>query len=107
MAFVCLCICLCALPRGVVGKDPSTTPLTQWPMIFAHDAATSYLPGGLLHQINDWTKTQPSGGFKKMLECGARAFDVRPYRASNTSDTITFHHGPIHVNKDFAEVLID
>ena len=43
--------CLCVMPTGVRGKDPSKTLLTQWPMVFAHDAATSYLKGGLLHQV--------------------------------------------------------
>ena len=60
---------------AVGAKDPSTTPINEWPMIMAHDAATTYLKGGLLHQIYDWTKTQPDGGATGLLNCGARSFD--------------------------------
>jgi hypothetical protein len=59
-------------------KDIHTTPLNEWPMIMTHDAATTYLKGGGIHQINNWTKTQPDGGPAGQLNCGARAFDWRP-----------------------------
>ena len=65
-------------------------------MVMAHDAATSYLKGGFFHQINDWAKTQGDGGFTAMLNCGSRAFDVRP---KMTSDGIHFHHGKIDISK--------
>ena len=37
-------------------KDPATTVVNEWPMIMVHDAATTYLAGGLLHQVNNWAK---------------------------------------------------
>ena len=73
-------------------------------MVMAHDAATSYLKGGFFHQINDWAKTQGDGGFTAMLNCGARAFDVRP---KMTSDGIHFHHGKIDISKNLEEVVVE
>ena len=32
--------------------DPPDTPLSAWPMIMSHDAATAYLEGGALHPAN-------------------------------------------------------
>ena len=63
---------------ALAAKDPATTVVNEWPMIMVHDAATSYLKGGTLHQINDWAKTQVDGGAQGELNCGARAFDWRP-----------------------------
>lgn len=78
----------------VAAKDPSTTMLNEWPMIQAHDAATTYLARGKLHPINAWTKTQADGGVTGMLDCGARAFDWRPRLAKGK---LIMHHGPISV----------
>jgi hypothetical protein len=56
-------------------KDVHTTPLNEWPMIMAHDAATTYLE---INGVNKWAKTQADGGPKALLDCGTRAFDWRP-----------------------------
>ena len=77
------------------GKDPATTLLNEWPIIMAHDAATTYLEGGFLHQINDWTKTQPDGGPIGLLNCGARAFDWRPL---SKDGKLMMHHGSQEVD---------
>jgi len=64
-------------------------------MIMAHDAATTYLEGGLLHPINTWAKTQADGGFAGMLGCGARAFD---FRVAMDGGELKFHHGSVTVD---------
>jgi hypothetical protein len=76
---------------------PNTSvPLNEWPMIMAHDAATTYLEGGLLHQINNWAKTQADGGMHGELVCGARAFDWRPKIADDGS--VVMHHGAVTIS---------
>ena len=81
-------------------KNPSTTLLNQWPMVAAHDAATSYLSSNV---INKWAKTQPEGGIRKMLECGARFFDWRPKLLKNGE--LVMHHSAIVVNYPMSKVL--
>ena len=81
-------------------KDPQSTIISQWPMIAAHDAATSYLKPGL---VNQWAKTQSSGGISAMLNCGARFFDWRPKLKSDGS--LIMHHGPINVDYQMSKVL--
>ena len=51
----------------VQSKNANITLLTEWPMIMAHDAATTYLPSGL---INDFTKTQQDGGISDLVILG-------------------------------------
>ena len=46
--------------------------------------------------VNDWAITQ-STGFSGQLECGARAFDVRPYQKDDGS--IIMHHGDVKVGR--------
>ena len=83
---VLLC-CFVLYPSAYGNKDPSKTPMNEWPMIQAHDAATTYLKPGL---INRWAKTQQSGGISGMLECGARSFDWRPHLSKDGS--LVMHH---------------
>lgn len=87
----------------VVGKNTSTTFLNEWPMIMAHDAATTYLKGGFFHQINDWTKTQQDGGAAGLLQCGTRSFDWRPRVKSDGS--VVMHHGDITVDHPMSDSL--
>lgn len=92
---------------GLLTRAAATKPFNQHAMIMAHDAATSYLEGGLLHQINQWTKTQADGGFTGMLNCGARAFD---FRAKMDDGKLIFHHGPIsvpHAVSDALDEIVD
>lgn len=95
---------LCWL-HAAAAIDPSTTVLNKWPMIMAHDSATTYLKGGLFHQINQWTKTQADGGFAHTLDCGARAFDFRPGPKDASTGQIYLHHGPIKVQKEAGSIL--
>jgi hypothetical protein len=71
-------------------------------MIMVHDAATTYLEGGILHQVNNWAKTQPDGGPSALLGCGARAFDWRP-KAVNGK--IVMHHGSVTVDHPMSDSL--
>ena len=88
LAVTCLFATLrSACPR----KDPQSTLINKWPMLMAHDAATTFLEEGLLHPIGNWAKTQPSGGLPRLLECGARIFDWRPMLLLN--GTVAMHHG--------------
>jgi len=84
------------------GAEARATPFNQHAMIMAHDAATTYLDGGLLHPINNWAKTQQDGGFKGMLECGARAFD---FRSELKEGKLIFHHGSVSVDHPVDDAL--
>ncbi len=77
-------------------KNPFTTPLDAWPMLMAHDAATTYLEQHAIDPVASWTKTQPDGGLAGLFGCGARAFDWRPMLLRNGS--LAMHHGPVVVN---------
>jgi hypothetical protein len=85
-------------------KDVTTTPLNEWPMIMVHDAATTYLGGGVFHPINNWAKTQPSGGPSALMDCGARSFDWRP---AVINGKIQMHHASINVPTDMSKALDD
>jgi len=97
----CFILFLCVLQTHA--KSPATTVLNQWPMVMVHDAATSYLEGGLVHQINDWAKTQPDGGAQGELNCGARAFDWRP--SVQSDGTVKMHHGGVTIDHPMADSL--
>lgn len=62
-------------------------------MIMAHDAASTYLSESGI--IKPWAKTQPSGGANGLLNCGARAFDWRPFLQPD--GTIYAYHGDITI----------
>lgn len=99
-----LVLLLCVWHETIaVTPDPQTTPFNQWPMIMAHDSATTYLEGGAWHQINQWTKTQSGGSFSALLECGARSFDFRPKLKSDGS--LIMHHGPVDVDHPMGDAL--
>ena len=82
-------------------RNATTTRMNEWPMIMAHDAATTYLPSTGL--VNPWTKTQPDGGTAGLLNCGARAFDWRPSLQADGS--LVMHHGSITVKYDMSKAI--
>jgi len=92
------------LAAGVAAAalSPGETPLAEWPMIMAHDSATTYLEAGLL---NRWGKTQPSGGFTRLLDCGARAFDFRPGPVDNDTGRVLAHHARYLVHHEVSAML--
>lgn len=63
--------------------------LNEYPFLMAHDAGSGYLNRS--HVVADWTMTQ-SVGLAGQLECGARAFDYRPYYEDST---LYVHHGGV------------
>ena len=99
---VCICFVIIIINNCFSKKQPNVTVLKQWPMLGAHDAATTYLPEGL---INRWAKTQPSGGIKQLLDCGVRFFDWRPKLLSNGN--LIMHHSAIDVKYPMSKVLDD
>jgi len=81
----------------------SSTLLSEFPLLMAHDAATSYL--SLSGELAWWTAAQPRGGFGTLLDCGARALDVRT--RIGRSGRVIMHHGPIEVDTDLSVALSD
>jgi hypothetical protein len=65
--------------------------------------ATTYLNGGGLHPINQWAKTQPDGGLKGLLECGARSFDFRP--GPLVDGKVYAHHGSVTIKKEVSQMF--
>lgn len=98
-----LCVLVCT-QATVFGKDVHTTQLNEWPMLMVHNAATTYLRGGILHPINNWAKTQPDGGISGLLDCGARAIDWRPIVVDGT---LKMHHGSVTVDHTMSDALTE
>ena len=78
-----------------------STLLTHMPMVMAHDAGSGYLEPGL---VNSWARTQ-SGGFTAQLDCGARAFDARPYLSKRRG--LVWHHGGVTVPQALEQSLTE
>lgn len=83
-------------------------PLNQWPMLMAHDAATAYAHGDTCSPhtpVNNWAVTQARGGWTRLLGCGARAFDLRPYLKKNGD--LVMHHGSVVFDSAMKEAVED
>eukprot|EP00958_Prasinococcus_capsulatus_P022837 scaffold3275_cov385-Prasinococcus_capsulatus_cf.AAC.8 len=103
-----LALVLFASVAGLVGcaeRDCSrklhNLPLNQWPLLECHDAATTYLTGE--ESVVAWTRTQPPGGIRKLLACGARALDWRPKVAWD--GRLIMHHGDIDIDYDMEDAM--
>ena len=77
----------------------TSTPFNEHKMVMVHDAATTYLDPGI---VNNWAKTQDSGGFAALLSCGARAIDFRP---AVVDGELIMHHGSVHVKHSVSDAL--
>jgi len=80
--------------------------LNQWPMLGAHDSATTYAKDRTCtphHLINNYAVTQRRAGYKSLLDCGARALDVRPYLQNNGK--LILHHGAVEFNAELSTAL--
>jgi hypothetical protein len=90
------------------GSVEAVLPLSRWPLVMAHDAATTYLPDGSL--VYAWVKTQSSGGFGKLAACGALALAVRsllvPQKDPSGSKLI-MAHGVVPVIVELREAVDD
>uniref|UniRef100_A0A7S4LQC2 Uncharacterized protein n=1 Tax=Oxyrrhis marina TaxID=2969 RepID=A0A7S4LQC2_OXYMA len=86
---------------GALGID---TLLNEWPMLMTHDAASGYLLSEL-DPVYLWTVTQPRDpkALSKQLQCGARAFDLRPQ--VDGSGKLVFHHGSVKIEQDADKAL--
>ncbi|CAJ1329344.1 unnamed protein product [Effrenium voratum] len=86
-------------------SELGAVPLTRWPMLMAHDAATGYLDSPL-SPVVPWARTQPkdpSAAFTTQLNCGARALDFRGHVSA--SGHLMFHHGDVEVTRDAAAAV--
>ena len=72
-------------------------------LIMAHDAGTTYIYKN--NTLFNWVITQPYGGFQKLLDCGARALDIRP--ALSRHGEVIMHHGSIPVSATLKDALRD
>ena len=93
------CFVLALLGAADALKNPNTTLLGSWPMIHAHDAATTYLETGI---VDEWAKTQQDGGVASLFGCGARALDWRP---SLKDGVLQMHHGDIDIEYAMSDAL--
>eukprot|EP00924_Labyrinthula_sp_SR-Ha-C_P009072 snap_masked-scaffold_2-processed-gene-11.20-mRNA-1 protein AED:1.00 eAED:1.00 QI:0/0/0/0/1/1/2/0/357 len=87
---------------GLVEVELKNMKFSEFPMVMAHDAATTYLESSL---ANDFAKTQQSGGLAKLFDCGARAFDLRP--GPKVNGQIVAHHGPVTVHRSIVHMIDD
>jgi len=91
-----------------ITEEMKKLDLNQWPMLSAHDAATAYAQSDTCSPhtpINNWAVTQARGGFPRLLSCGARAFDLRPYLQEG--GTLIMHHGTVLFHTEVKEAVQD
>merc|ERR1719253_1050984 len=71
-----------------------------------HDAATSYYGEtcSWKHLKANYVVTQSPGSLATQLDCGARAFDLRPFVHNGR---LIMHHGPARIDHDLASALSD
>ena len=80
----------------------TTMPLNRVVMIQPHDAATGELNPERDKIVARWARTQ-NNTILEQLDCGARAFDYRPYLADD--NVLYAHHGPIVIFKPLEETI--
>jgi hypothetical protein len=69
------------------------------PFILAHDSASGYLQRDNI--VTKYTITQ-TGSITEQLNCGTRAFDLRPYLDDGALIT---HHGPVKIKVSLQDIL--
>ncbi|CAE7802806.1 unnamed protein product [Symbiodinium necroappetens] len=86
-------------PGNSVRSPYADVRLTSWPMLTTHDAATGYMQNPLDPRVT-WGQTQPASkhAFTEQLNCGARAFDMRPHVTDEGK--VVFHHGDVEIMQD-------
>jgi hypothetical protein len=91
--------------RGPLPEIPPETRLSRVPFLMAHDAATTYRPQYSLlgRLLPTQVQTQPEGGFAALLDCGARALDVRP--CYTHEGQLYMHHGPAAIKRRLEDAL--
>jgi len=80
----------------------------EYEIIMAHDAATamlSLLPTAHGSEIlNPYAQTQANGTLYDVVNCGARALDLRVNR---TNAEIKFHHGGVKIAYNVSDAILD
>jgi hypothetical protein len=72
--------------------------------LMSHDAATGYInTNRFTNVVYNWVITQ-KGNLTDQLNCGARAFDLRPTLDNND---LYFNHGPIEIKTPFKTAIND
>lgn len=72
-----------------------------------HDAGTSYYASStceITKALADYVMTQAPGTFSEQLDCGARAFDLRPHQDGGK---LWIHHGAIDIKHVVSDVLAE
>lgn len=86
-------------------SSSSPTLLREYPFIMSHDAASGYLNESdkVIYETRvRYSKTQ-SVGMAEQCDCGARAFDYRPYIKKDGQ--VIAHHGSTLVNVPMKETV--
>ncbi|CAE7579732.1 mtnA [Symbiodinium sp. CCMP2456] len=93
-------------PGNSVRSPYADVPLTSWPMLTTHDAATGYMQNPLDPRVT-WGQTQPASkhAFTQQLNCGARAFDMRLHVTDEGK--VVFHHGDVEIMQDAETALAE
>eukprot|EP01013_Petalomonas_cantuscygni_P042227 TRINITY_DN75964_c0_g1_i1.p1 TRINITY_DN75964_c0_g1~~TRINITY_DN75964_c0_g1_i1.p1 ORF type:complete len:351 (-),score=57.26 TRINITY_DN75964_c0_g1_i1:241-1293(-) len=95
-------LCVTALAAVMsAAVDPLDLPVTRFPFLMAHDAATAYLTGD--NPIYLFTRTQ-TGNFTTLLDAGVRAFDMRPRLHEGR---VLMHHGAITIHVTYQSLLAE
>jgi len=81
----------------------------EYEVIMAHDAATAMLSLQPTTQqseiVNPYAQTQANGTLYDVVNCGARALDLRLIRTN--AATIKFHHGPVQIAYNVSDAVLD
>lgn len=97
-----VCIFAVVFTSAAQADVRSDLPLNKVVMIQPHDAATGELDERRDKIVARWTRTQ-NGTILDQLDCGARAFDYRPFLSEDGA--LYAHHGPIVIYKPMRETL--
>jgi hypothetical protein len=90
-----------------IDEDLQELKLNEYPMISTHDAGTGYeqkLFCNSLNPVGSYAVCQ-RGSFSQQLDCGARMFDLRPYK--KTDGRLVMHHGGTVFDMEVTEALAD
>ncbi|KAF4662968.1 hypothetical protein FOZ61_002045 [Perkinsus olseni] len=75
--------------------------LNEWPMLMSHDSGTGYI--STTDAFWEMTKSQ-EGNFTAQLNCGVRAFDLRPLC---NAKGLYMHHGIISIDHSLKDALTE
>mmetsp|Transcript_6306 Transcript_6306/g.9962 ORF Transcript_6306/g.9962 Transcript_6306/m.9962 type:complete len:334 (-) Transcript_6306:119-1120(-) len=79
------------------------TKFSDMMFAMAHDSGTAYI--NATNFVTEWVITQRNVGFAGLLDCGARALDIRTEVDSNGD--VIMHHGVVPVKENLYLALID